>query len=225
MIQETTILHWFYFIVMLVGSITIWIMSKNPKKVPKIDYFLAFFIPLWSALAYMSIAIGQGFITISNKITFFARYIDWIVTTPMLLLSLALTAMYYVKKDLAILIGLCSADIIMVLCGLLGDLSTTNIKYAWFLIGMIAFFVVIWLIWFPLKKIASTQSPQLYKLYKFLLLYLTIFWIGYPTGWILGPSGIGILSQKIDTYIFIILPIFSKVGFGILNISGLKKLN
>lgn len=222
--QETIILHWIYVGVMLLGSLIIAIMSKNPKRVPKIDYLISFFIPVWSALCYMSIAIQQGIVTVDNQTTFFARYLDWIVTTPLLLVALSFTAMYYAKKDKALILGIVGADIIMITCGFVGDMSTGNYRLVWFFIGLIAFFVVLWLIWGPLENIASTQGANLYSLYKRLALYLTVFWIGYPLTWILGPSGLAIVGQRVDTYLFIILPIFSKVGFGLLDITGLRKL-
>ncbi|MGH4118773.1 bacteriorhodopsin [Clostridium sp.] len=177
-----------------------------------------------SAIAYTSMAIGQGMIEIANQITFYARYLDWVVTTPLLLLSLCLTAMYYVPKNKVIIIGIMTADVVMVLCGLIADLSTGVNRYIWFSIGMIAFLVIQWLIWVPIRNIAREQNPNLYKLYLILSGYLSILWIGYPTTWIIGPSGLALVSQRVDTYLFIILPIFSKVGFGLLTLLGLRKL-
>ena len=80
-----------------------------------------------------------------------------------------------------------------------------------------------YVIWKPLNHI-SKRNESLNKLFKFVSIYLTVFWIGYPTTWILGPSGLEIISQRVDTYLFVILPIFSKVGFGLLSLNGLRKL-
>ena len=209
---------------MFAGAIIVAILSRNPKGVPKIDYFITFLIPLWSGIAYTSMAIGQGMIKIENQITFYARYLDWIVTTPLLLLALCLTGMYYVSKNKVIIMGIITADIVMILCGLIGDLSTGINRYIWFFIGVVAFIIILFLIWSPLKNIARSQSQNLYNLYLFLATYLTILWIGYPTAWIIGPSGLKIVSQNIDSYLFVILPIFSKVGFGLLDLLGLRKL-
>ena len=223
--REFILLHWFYVLVMLSGVIAVVIMSRNPKKVPKIDYLITAIVPIWSGLAYMSMAIGQGFIQISDQVTFYARYIDWIVTTPLLLLSLCMTAFFYKeKKDKALIYSVLIADIIMILSGLIADLSQDNNRYIWFSVGLVCFFIIMYLIWVPIKKVAQSQNEKLYKLYTFLVTYLTIFWIGYPVTWIIGPSGLDIVSQRLDTYLFVILPIFSKVGFGLLNLRGLRKL-
>ncbi len=221
---EFNILHWIYVLVMFGGSAIVAFLSRNPKKVPKIEYFLAFFIPIWSALAYMAMALGQGMVEVENQIAFYARYLDWIVTTPLLLISLSLVAMYRVKKDIILIAGLVAADIIMILTGLIADISKGNLRYLWFIIGIIGFFVSLYIIWIPLVKIADSQGETIGKIYKGLALYLTIFWIGYPTTWILGPSGLGLISQTWDTYLFVILPIFSKVGFGLLVLFKLRGL-
>ena len=222
--MEFNILHWIYVLVMFGGSAIVAFLSRNPKKVPKIEYFLAFFIPIWSALAYMAMALGQGMVEIENQIAFYARYLDWIVTTPLLLVSLSLVAMYRVKKDGILIASLVAADIIMILTGLIADISKGNLRYLWFIIGIIGFLVSLFIIWVPLVKIANSQGENLGKVYKSLALYLTIFWVGYPTTWILGPSGLEIISQSWDTYLFILLPMFSKVGFGLLTLFKLRAL-
>ena len=221
---EFVILHLIYVVIMFAGAITIALMSQNPSGVPKMDYFIAFLIPVWSGIAYLAMAIGQGMVEIGNQIAFYARYLDWVVTTPLLLLSLCLTGMYYVPKNKIIIIGIMTADVVMVLTGLIGDLSTGINRYIWFLIGVVAFSIVLWLIWGPVRAIARQQDQKLYRLYLLMAAYLTVLWIGYPTTWIIGPSGLQLVSQRVDTYLFVILPIFSKVGFSLLDLWGLRKL-
>lgn len=221
---EFIILHWIYVATMAAGAITVALMSRNPRGVPKMDYLITFLIPVWSGIAYTSMAIGQGMVEVANQIAFYARYLDWVVTTPLLLLSLCLTGMYYVRKNKVIIIGIMTADVVMILCGLFGDLSTGINRYIWFSIGLVSFLIILWLIWGPIREIARRQDQQLYKLYLFLAAYLSILWVGYPTVWIIGPSGLRLVTQRIDTYLFVILPIFSKVGFGLLNLRGLRRL-
>ncbi len=222
--SEFVMLHWIYVAIMAAGAVAVAIMSRNPKGVPKIDYLIAFLIPTWSGIAYTSMALGQGMVEVADQISFYARYLDWVVTTPLLLLSLCVTAMYYVKKNKVIIIGIIVADIVMILTGLIGDFSTGINRYIWFSIGVAAFLIILWLIWGPIRNISYKQNKELYRLYLFLAGYLSIFWIGYPAVWIVGPSGLNLVSQRVDTYLFIFLPIFSKVGFGLLNLAGLRKL-
>jgi bacteriorhodopsin len=43
--------------------------------------------------------------------------------------------------------------------------------------------------------------------------------------WIIGPSGLGLIDQNWDTLLFVILPIFSKVGFSLYDLSLLRDLD
>lgn len=42
--------------------------------------------------------------------------------------------------------------------------------------------------------------------------------------WALGPSGVGLFGRATDVALFVILPIFSKVGFSIYDLYELRKL-
>ncbi|WP_071848999.1 bacteriorhodopsin [Alkalibacterium sp. 20] len=216
--------HWFYVAVMLIGALYFYIQSREPKGVPKYEYMIAIFIPVWSAIAYFSIAAGQGFLEVSERTVYFARYLDWVFTTPLLLVALAFTAMYYTKKNISIILSLVFLDVIMILTGLIASLSESPLNYAWYSIGTVALLIIFYIVWVPLKNIAKKSDEKLYHHYRNVALYLTLFWIGYPTAWLLGPSGLGIVSQSIDVTAFILLPIFSKVGFSIFDLKGLRDL-
>ncbi|UII57580.1 bacteriorhodopsin [Cytobacillus spongiae] len=219
-------LHWIYFIVMICGAFYLFLLSRDPKGVPKYEYVIAIFIPCWSGAAYLSIALGQGFVEQQDQVIYFARYLDWVVTTPLLLLALALTAMFFQpKKDIALISSLIGADVVMILTGLIADFSNGTILYIWYGIGVIALWIILYIIWYPLRKMAFRGSQELGKHYQRTALYLTAFWISYPTVWLLGPSALGLTQNGTEVLAFILLPIFSKVGFSILDLNGLRKLN
>ncbi|MGB3806908.1 MAG: bacteriorhodopsin [Erythrobacter sp.] len=54
--------------------------------------------------------------------------------------------------------------------------------------------------------------------------YFTAMWLGYPIIWALGPLGLGLLDSLTEVALFVILPIFSKVGFSIYDLHELRKL-
>ena len=221
-----SLLHVFYFFVMITAAIYFFIISRKPEGVPLYEYVIAIVITGWSGVAYLSIALGQGLLERPDKTIYFARYLDWVVSTPLLLLSLALTAMFYEKKINKTLIGaLVAADVFMILTGLIADFSPDSLKYIWYLLGLVALVIILFIVWVPLKKLADSANNQLSDHYKRVAMYLTAFWVLYPTAWVLGASGIGITQGTIDTLAFIVLPIFSKVGFGLLDLHGLRRIN
>lgn len=221
---EVTLL-WIYVGIMFAGATVFALWSRSRRGVPRVEYLIAFLIPVWSGLAYMSLAMGQGSFLVQGQLVYFARYLDWVVTTPLLLTALALTGMHQVKKkDPIIIASLVVADVIMITTGFIADLSSGVSVYTWYLTGVTAFLVILWVIWVPLRKIAEKQDQKLYKVYLIMCGYLTFFWISYPIAWLLGPSGLQITGQAGATLLFVILPIFSKVGFSLLDLYQLRHL-
>lgn len=220
-----TILHWVYVTGMVIGALHFWLLSRDPKGVPQYEYLVAIFIPIWSGLAYMAMAIDQGKVEAAGQIAHYARYIDWIVTTPLLLLALSWTAMQFIKKDWTLIGFLMSTQVVVIATGLIADLSERDwVRYLWYICGVAAFLVVLWGIWVPLRAKSKSQGPDLAELHDKLTVYFTVLWIGYPIAWIIGPSGFAWVNQDIDTLLFCVLPFFSKVGFSFLDLHGLRSL-
>lgn len=224
--------HWLYIAGMAIGAIHFILLSKNPRGVPKYEYLVAAFIPIWSGLAYLSMVLPgavleQGKIPVAGQITHFARYLDWIVTTPLLLLALSWTAMHrHEKKDWTLIASLMATQVIVVVCGLVADLSVVPwVRYLWYINGVVAFLVVLGGIWGPLRAKARSQDAALASFYDKVTTYFTVLWICYPVVWILGPSGFRIFDQAVDSFLFCLIPFFSKVGFSFLDLHGLRTLN
>jgi bacteriorhodopsin len=220
-----TILHWVYVVWMAIGALHFWSLSRNPKGVPQYEYLVAIFIPIWSGLAYMAMALDQGKLEAARQVAHYARYVDWIVTTPLLLLALSWTAMQFIKKDWTLLGFLISTQVVVITTGLIADFSERDwVRYLWYICGVMAFLVVLWGIWVPLRAKARSQGGELAALYDQLVTYFTVLWISYPIAWIIDPSGFGWVNQDIDTLLFCLLPFFSKVGFSFLDLHGLRGL-
>ncbi len=221
-----TAFHWIYVIAMALGALYFISLSSNPRGVPKSEYLVATFIPIWSGLAYMAMALGQGKVEVAGQITHYARYIDWIVTTPLLLLALSWTAMYFIAKDWTTIASLMGTQAIVVVTGLVADLSTNDeARFLWYTCGVVAFLVVLWGIWVPVRAKTRGQGVELSRLYDRLVTYFTVLWISYPITWLIGPSGLGLVNQTVETLLFCVLPFFSKVGFSYLDLNGLRRLN
>jgi bacteriorhodopsin len=229
-----TLWHWLYISGMAIGALYFASLGRNPRGLPRLEYFVATFIPIWSGLAYLSMVLPhggdleQGKLAVAGQITHFARYADWVVTTPLLLLTLSWTAMHqHSKKDWTLTFSLMATQVIVVLTGLIADLSTIPwVRYLWYTIGVVAFLIVLWGIWGPLR--AKTREPEasaeLARFYDNLTIFLTVTWICYPVIWILGPSGIRLFDQTWNTFLFCLVPFFSKVVFSYLDLNGLRSL-
>ena len=220
-----TLLYTVYVASMAAGALLFVAWSRDPRGVPVWEYLVAAFIPVWSGLAYLAMGLGLGTAEVAGQTAYWARYADWVVTTPLLLTALWMTATTRSDKSAHVptLITLVLADIVMILSGLVADLSEGPARLVFYAVGVGALLVVFWTAFTSLRNVAH-QDPEVGRVYDKVATYLALFWIGYPLTWILGPSGLGVVGQDVDTALFILLPIFSKVGFSILDLSLLRGL-
>ncbi|MEP0548231.1 MAG: bacteriorhodopsin [Rhodothermales bacterium] len=221
----STTLHFVYVACMAGGALLFLAWMRDPRGVPTWEYLVATIIPVWSGLAYLAMALGLGTVEVAGQTTYWARYADWVVTTPLLLVALWMTATTRTDKrpHVPTLLTLVTADVVMILCGLVGDLSTGPARYVFFAVGVGALVLIFWTVFGPLRRVAG-HDAEVADVYGKVAVYLALFWVGYPLTWILGPSGLGVVGQTTDTVLFVLLPVFSKVGFSILDLGLLRRI-
>ena len=224
--MEPSLLYTIYIACMAAGALLFFTWSRDPKGVHHAEYTVAILIPVWSALAYLAMSYGLGQTEVAGQTTYWGRYVDWVVTTPLLLLALGLTAMHRLKKrDGALLWALVGTDVVMIVCGLVADLSTGPARTVFFLCGVVALIVIFYLTWGPLRKLAFKQGDDLGRVYTTVAGMLSVLWIAYPTIWWLGPSGVGAIGQSLESLLYVIVPVLSKVGFSAVDLYLLRQLS
>jgi bacteriorhodopsin len=219
------LLHWIYVALMASGALLFLAWMRNPRGVPMEEYVVAILIPVWSGIAYAAMAMDFGKVEAFGQTAYWARYADWVVTTPLLLVALAMTATFYdSSRRLPFILTLVGADVMMIVCGLVADLMPVPARWVFYAIGVGALVAIFYVVWGPLRREAFRQGPELGGVYTKVAAYLTLFWVGYPLTWLLGPSGLGLISQYADTLLFVVLPFFSKVGFSVFDLHLLRRL-
>jgi len=109
---------------------------------------------------------------------YWARYVDWALTTPLLLLNLCLLAGVDGAHTLMAIV----ADVIMVLSGLFSALGHTHTaqKWGWFTISCISYVFVIWHVALHGTRMVSAKGAGVRKLFSSLALFTFIVWTIYP---------------------------------------------
>jgi len=121
-------------------------------------YIVTVFIPAIAAVSYFAMATGYGLteVVVAGEAidVYWARYADWLFTTPLLLLDLALLAGAD-RNTVATLIGL---DIGMIVTGLVAALVTVSraARVAWWGISC-GFFLV--LLGFLVSRLSANRRP------------------------------------------------------------------
>merc|ERR1712000_716078 len=133
-----------------------------------IFHYITAMICFVACIAYFTMASNLGYAAIQVEFQrsnpkvaglyreiFYVRYIDWVVTTPLLLLDGLLTAgLPWPTILITILV-----DEIMIITGLVGALVASRYKWGYFVFAMLALFFVFWNVSFVGPKHArSIQS-------------------------------------------------------------------
>ena len=189
------------------------VFSYYPEKYQVLKYILVIetAVNVIASIAYNNLLnlINNKPINYGNITTF--RYLDWICTTPLLLISFTLYLQYKKTKDtqnninkssieidyykLGIIIGL---NIIMLIFGFLGETGKIN-HILGCIIGFIPFFLMFYLIWKWYGKYNKNSN---------IFIVFLIIWSLYGIVYFLPNT-----SKNIN---YNILDIIAKVGFGLL---------
>jgi bacteriorhodopsin len=180
-------------------------------------YIITIFITAIASAAYFAMATGFGLtqVTVNGQVLdiYWGRYADWLFTTPLLLLDLALLARAS-KNTIYTLIGL---DVLMIGTGVIGALAASSafVRIVWWAISTVFLLFLLYFLIRALDEAATRQSAEVRKLTTTLRNMLIVLWLAYPVVWILGTEGtIGIIPLYWETAAFMVLDLTAKVGFG-----------
>jgi bacteriorhodopsin len=193
----------------------------------------ALFVNLIAACSYFAMASGQlDFHVGTSHDAQMPRYIDWLVTTPLLLLSLLVVALPGVhhfarQRERTALIGtVLGTQAFLILTGIFASLSATpSIKWTWFAISSVAQLVLYWLLFVKVRQEADAHGGENVAVYKRMAVFLTAWWFLYPVAWALGPQGFDLWGESGDALVFTVLDIVAKVVFNGVLLTTILRLS
>jgi len=153
------------------------------------------------------------------------RYIDWLLTVPLLLVELVAVLGLVKAIQSSLLKRLVPAAALMILLGYPGDLKLNLFGISdpgiWGLLSTIPFLYIMYVLWVELTKSLSSQSEKIRKLFLGLRLLLIATWGVYPITFILAmnnavPSGSDVVSREVG---YSIADILAKCLFGLIIFS------
>ena len=155
--------------------------------------------------------------------TFF-RYVDWILTVPLMCVEF-----YLITKKAGAKIGLLwkliFASLIMLVTGYIGEVLDPAKSVLWGVVSGAAYFYIAYLVWFgEVAKLSQTAGPQVAKATRILAWFVLVGWAIYPLGYILGTPG-GLFGMTFVStpedgeaamdIVYNIADAINKIGFGL----------
>ena len=204
-----------YIVLILLSAIVFYGMKNKSTGVPKKFFVIHFFVLLWSGIMYLMRLF-------SDSSQFFTElpiylYFDWMITTPLMLLALGLSAAY--KSDVDInwaIYSIMGLQVLVIFTGLVADVSQST--EVWFAISVLLYIPLFGLLLGPIKN-AATE----FESFNTLLLLIIFSWIIYPILWISSSVYFGFLSDEVMLIAFVVFPLLSKAGFAFLDVYLLKE--
>ncbi len=151
----------------------------------------------------------------------FFRYVDWILTVPLMCVEF-----YLITKKAGAKIGLLwkliLASVVMLVTGYIGEAiyGKETQSWIWGLISGIAYFYIVYLIWFgEVASLAQKAGTSVQQAVKALGWFVLVGWAIYPIGYIAGTEG-GLFGMKIFQglsmdIVYNIGDAINKIGFGL----------
>ncbi len=146
------------------------------------------------------------------------RYIDWILTVPLMCVEFYLILRAVGAKQ-GLLWKMVFYSLWMLIAGYLGETVFRESSALWGAISTLGYIGIIYEVWFgSAKKLAqSANDPKLLGAIKALGWFLLVGWAIYPIGYMAIPGGLldGVLSLEALDLFYNIGDAINKIGFGL----------
>jgi bacteriorhodopsin len=169
--------------------------------------YIAGVICFIASVAYLTMALGYGYTVrcCDGRSFYYARYIDWTITTPLLLWEvLDVSNMIAPHRHFIYFL-----DLLMIISGLIGSLICGGEKWIFFGFSMLCFIPILFQLC-ALNRKFNHMSNQVLQQAVYLIV---ISWFFYPIVWILA-EGTSTISANAEAILYTVLDIIAKSGLG-----------
>ena len=200
------------FLALLITGLFMGFKAMNADPNVRVFYYINAYVCGVATFAYFAMISGMGWETIMGcRQFFYVRYLDWAITTPLLILNLGLLA----GEDMVLVAAVMGADIAMIFSGYMGSVALVpTVKWLWFVIGLVVYAPVVIAIvrMFRQTLIDKYTDVDRIELYSKVSLLTIIVWSIYPIVWMfaIGTGGLGVSAESI---MYAILDVCSKCVF------------
>jgi len=221
----------FYFAICAVmGFVGLGIMFASGMKprTHRIFYYITAAINITACIAYFAMGSNLGWTPIDvefirgsgivggiNREIFYVRYIDWFVTTPLLLMDLLLTA----GLPWPTIVWTIFLDWVMIITGLVGALVRTRYKWGFYAFGCAAMFAIFYNIAWEGRRHAKRLGSDIYRTYLICGVWTLLIWLCYPISWGCSEGG-NVIAPDSEAVFYGVLDFCAKPVFSIMLVVG-----
>lgn len=146
------------------------------------------------------------------------RYMDWLITVPLLVVELILVMGLVAARRRSLLSRLVPAAFAMIALGYPGELSTTaSMQWLWWALAMIPFIYILFVLFGEVSKVIASQPAEVRPLFRLVRLALVVTWMFYPIAYLfpilLGNTGLALGLENIG---YALADLTAKAGYGLI---------
>lgn len=171
-----------------------------------------------ATVLYMTMFSGAGRSVIyDNRQFFWGRYVDWLLTTPLMLWDVLAIA-GAPADDIMLAVGV---DALMIGFGMVGAQTPSQQKWVFFAAGMLCFcHVCQTLLNYTSVKKFGAEAQALYCRVAYMTIVL---WTLYPVVWVVA-EGARLVTPSLEACLYMIMDVSSKCVFGFLIVNARSAL-
>ncbi|KAK9465227.1 hypothetical protein V1512DRAFT_266624 [Lipomyces arxii] len=217
---------WYWTVFSLMGATAIGytVLAYIVPRRERFFHYTSIAAALFSAIAYFTMASNLGWTPVQTEFShqqdgglrqvFYARYIGWFMSAPLIILNMA----FFAGLNWVTALFMAGVMEVYVISGLVGSVVVSTYKWGYFVFGLCAWVLVFYNLAFvapqSLNELnAMTVEPKLRNYFRILLAGVGLIYSLYPIAWGLSEGG------------NVITPTSEGVFYGILDLIALPVLN
>ena len=212
-LQEITQATFFMAMLAMMGTALFMILQQHRlldrfKSVGSVSIVL---LTIAGVSYYFMLQAYQHEITVgSGKFPTHLRYVDWLLTTPLLLLEFPLL-LGVGKKGAKFMKKLIVLDLLMIICAYVAELNPLNppLHFGMFFLSCIFWLSIAFMMLTALQSLPSHIGPSLRQTLKFISMLFLIGWAVYPLGFL---TPLMQIAPDIRELCYNIADVINKVG-------------
>lgn len=197
-------------VVGFVVGVALWarLMNLDGVDIDRGGFKYLVIIPGFAGLSYLAMTFNIGTVTLGGETVVLPRYIDWLVTTPILVGYVGYVAGAPRKWIGAVMI----ADALMILTGTVATAIAPPGKWIFFTLSSLFRLSLFGVLYGVFPKYAAEHRKRR-GLFHLLQNHVGLLWIAYPVIWLVGPSALGYASATAISLVVAYLDVVAKVPY------------
>ncbi|OCL11908.1 family A G protein-coupled receptor-like protein [Glonium stellatum] len=229
--------YWAWCALMGFCTILFFLWGRTRSEGSRLFHNLAAFTTLIAAIAYFTMASNLGWtgitvewhrtshhVTGSTRQIFYVRYIEWFLTTPLILANLFFAA----GMSWQSLVQLIIVSWILVVTRLVGALVSTTYKWGYFVFGIVTYIYIVYELLFSVRNHATSLGSDIRQAYFFPAALESLIWLIYPIAWgvceggnVIAPDSEAVFYGILDIVSIICIPSFLLFGLRDIDLARL----